>query len=370
MTSSTSSSSRTLALLAGALAACAAVPPPPVETAGPAARVLVLPPENLTGRSAPLRELMGPVERALAVRGVDVLTGAQLEEWLARYRIRYTGGVDGVAAAAAREELGADGVLVTSLQLYDDTQPSLALTLRLVSTGPEPAVLWIDGYARTFDDAPGFMSLGIVGSLDELREEGLSRLADSMLARLEGRGPVAPACPGGGWFRPRIAYEAVPDRRQAASVAVLPFVNLARRRSAGELVALEFTRQLAAAPGFRVVEPGLVRDVLLKRRIVMEEGVSLDQARTLTNALDADLVVAGYVFGFDDGPGLPTANFTVLVIDRRSGRVVWESTSFNRGTDSESLFATNRVSTGSRLTCRMVRNVVAEFAANTVVPRR
>jgi hypothetical protein len=133
-------------------------------------------------------------------------------------------------------------------------------------------------------------------------------------------------------------------------------------------MATEFTGQLAAVPGVQSVEPGVVRDALLKRRIIMEDGVSLDQARTLTNALQADLVVAGYVFDFDDGGGVPYANFTVLVLDRKTNRVVWESTSWNRGTDSETLFGLNRVSTGNRLACAMARRAVGEFAPRATVP--
>ncbi len=176
-------------------------------------------------------------------------------------------------------------------------------------------------------------------------------------------------CAGGGWWRPRIAYRARPDERMVASIAVLPFVNETRRRGAGEVLALEFAWQLANADGFRLVEPGVVRDELLRRRVVMEDGVSLDQARTISVTLDADLVLAGYVFDFDDG-GTPVSNFTAMVIDRKTGRVVWRSTSFDRGNDSEMLFGVGRVSTAALLTCRMAREVVDGMTGKTSVPGR
>jgi len=132
-------------------------------------------------------------------------------------------------------------------------------------------------------------------------------------------------------------------------------------------VALEFTRQFAAAEGFKVTEPGIVREELLRRRIVMEDGVSLDQARTVLNALEGDLVVAGYVFAYDDAL-VPGSNFTMLVIDRKTGRIVWESTSYNQGTDSETLFGVNKVSTAPRLTCRMVRETVEGLAGRASLP--
>ncbi len=296
MTSSTSSSSsvRRLVALVGAiasLAGCAGAPPaaPAAEPPRAGLRVLVLPPENLAVGPLPSREVTNRLEQMAAMAGADVIGGQQLEDYLARYRIRYTGGVDPVAAKAAREDLGADAILVTTVTLWGGTPPQAALVVRLVSTADIPAVLWMDGFARTGDDSPGVFALNIVYEPQVLQAEALQQLRVSLEAYL-GSGVQAERCGGGGWWRPRIAYRARPDQRQVASVAVLPFVNETRRRGAGEVVALEFARQFASADGFRLVEPGIVRDELLRRRIVMEDGVSLDQARVVSASLDADLV--------------------------------------------------------------------------------
>ncbi len=90
----------------------------------------------------------------VALAGADVIGGERLDEYLAKYRIRYTGGIDPVAAKAAREDIGADAILVTTVLLWGgDAQ--VAVVSRLVSTADTPAVLWMDGYARTGDDSPG-----------------------------------------------------------------------------------------------------------------------------------------------------------------------------------------------------------------------
>jgi hypothetical protein len=367
MTSSTSSSSRVRASgvavgLALSLAGCAAARPAP---SGPAAepsrgpmKVLVLPPDNLSDGPFTSKALVGRLEEVVAMAGADVVGGARLDDYLAKYRIRYTGGVDKVATRAAREDLGADAILVTSVELSSATPPRIALTVRLVSTAEEPEVIWMDGYARSGLDSPGLFGLGVVGDFQVLQAEALGALRQSLSAFLDGRKTASHPCPGGGWFRPRLTYRARPDERPVATVAVLPFVNQTRRRGAGEILALEFARGFAAAGEFRLLEPGIVRAELLLRRIVMEDGVSLDQARLISGTLEADLVVAGYVFDYDDAAGAPTSNFTVMVIDRKTGRVVWESTSFNRGTDSRTLFDLNTVSMASRLTCRMTREVI------------
>ncbi|MGA8891781.1 MAG: hypothetical protein WB493_09445, partial [Anaeromyxobacteraceae bacterium] len=331
-------------------------------------KVLVLPPENLVAAPLASRELTVRLEQMVAMAGADVVGGERLDEYLARYRIRYTGGVDGIASRAAREDLGADAILATSIIAWNASSTTVALVTRLVQTSDVPTVLWVDGFARTGDDSPGVLALQIIADPAVVQAEALRTLGASLEAWLQA-GTRAPRCGSGGWWRPRLAYRARPDERAVATVAVLPFVNESRRRGAGEVVALELAREFANADGFRLVEPGIVRDELLRRRVVMEDGVSLDQARVVSETLDADLVAAGYVFDFEEG-GNPASNFTVMIIDRKTGRVVWESVSHNKGDDSETLFGLRVVSTTPLLTCRMAREVIDGVTGARTVPKR
>jgi TolB-like protein len=362
-----------LAALAIAFLAGCATPRPQASAGGeaprPTLRVLVLPPENLAQGPLASREVTARLEQMVATVGADVVGGVKLDEYLARYRIRYTGGVDPAAARAAREDLGVDAILATTVLLWGGATAQVALVTRLVSTADTPTVLWMDGYARTGDDSPGIFALSVVNDPQVLQAEAMQRIGRSLEAYLT-RGARAGQCSGGGWWRPRIAYRARPDERKVASIAVLPFVNETRRRGAGEVLALEFAWQLANAEGFRVVEPGVVRDELLRRRIVMEDGVSLDQARVVSVALDADLVLAGYVYDLEDGAGAPVSNFSAMVIDRKTGRMVWQSTSHDRGNDSETLFGLRRVTTAPLLTCRMAREVIDGMTGARSLPSR
>ena len=377
MTSSTSSSSNmriaVLAALAIAFLAGCATPGPQASAGGeaprPTLRVLVLPPENLAQGPLASREVTARLEQMVATVGADVVGGVKLDEYLARYRIRYTGGVDPAAARAAREDLGVDAILATTVLLWGGATAQVALVTRLVSTADTPTVLWMDGYARTGDDSPGIFALNVVNDPQVLQAEAMQQIGRSLEAYLT-RGARAGQCSGGGWWRPRIAYRARPDERKVASIAVLPFVNETRRRGAGEVLALEFAWQLANAEGFRVVEPGVVRDELLRRRIVMEDGVSLDQARVVSVTLDADLVLAGHVYDFEDGAGAPVSNFSAIVIDRKTGRMVWQSTSHDKGNDSETLFGLRRVTTAPLLTCRMAREVIDGMTGARSLPSR
>lgn len=325
-------------------------------------RVALLPVQNLAGVPLPLQALERQIERMAVEAGLDVVAGDRVERFLTRHRLRYTGGIDEEAAVAAHDDLGVDGVLLSAIEAYDDsTSPRLALTLRVVSASRDARILWIDGTARTGGDSPGLFGLGIIRQYRDLESRELRRLGASLVAALSGGGPIARACPGERRFRPRIVYRAPqldPSRRY--SVAVLPFVNETSQRRAGDLVALEFARQFAAVDRVRVLEPGVVRDRLIRYRVIMQGGISVDAARLVLDMLQADLVVTGYVREFVEGAD-PRVNFTILALERQRGLVVWESTSHAAGSRNVWLFGIGQISTASALTCRMAHDTVAQF---------
>lgn len=369
MISSTSCSSRALAAaLAVAGLACAggrgAVRGAPAVA--PGRRVAVLPVENVSGGAAPLERLRADVEGAVRRAGLEVVAGPEVEAFLARHRLRHTGGVDREAARAARDELRVDAIVVTSVTQYAaGAIPKVSLHMRLVAVAGEPTIAWIDGAGRAGDESPGLFGLGVTTSVDEVAREVFASLSRSLAAFLRGEGPPAPTCDGGHAFRPKSAFRAPGLGGPGPyAVAVLPFLDETARRTSSTAVTLEFVRHLVANPRFRVLEPGVVRGEVIRFRVVQEDGVSLEHARLLADVLDVDLVVAGQVREHDDfvGSGRPPAvSFGAQVLERSERRVLWESASRNRGDDAASLFGTRRVKSASALTCRMVKNVVAEM---------
>ncbi len=331
---------------------------------GPAAssRLALFPFVNLSGTAVPGKEIQASLERTLRAQGLDVVAGRVLEGFLARHRIRWVGGLDREAARAARAELGVDGVLLTSLELYNTLgAPRHAMTMRLVSVADTPAILWMDGTARAGDDSPGLFGVGLVGSMKELEDRALSRLTGSLLSFLRGKGPRIGTCPGGARWAPRIRYRSPRlERPEKLSVAVLPFVNQTSRSGAGEVIALSFVRQLASAKGIDVLEPGIVRSELLRHRVILEGGVSHEAARVAAGSMDVDLVLSGYVRTYEDLP-VPKVELTVIALDTRTNATTWYSTSYNRGDDGVFFFDAGRVATSSALSCRMVRTVVDEM---------
>ncbi|ACG74389.1 lipoprotein, putative [Anaeromyxobacter sp. K] len=359
--SSSASATRVLALALAVAGVGCGGPRVPVAAAPAPARVAVFPAVNVGGGPAPGEELDRGVEATVAGAGLEVVPRASVDDFLARHRVRNTSGVDAETARAAREELGADAVVLVSVGAYQPrAPPRLAVTLRLVSTGEPPRILWIDGAVRSGDERPGLLGLGLIQDPARVQRIVLDRLGRSLRAFLRG-GVRAGRCEPERRFRPRLVFRSPRLREGPFRLAVLPFVNETRRRSAGDAATLEVIRQLSTAAAAEVVEPGLVRAVLLENRLIMPGGVSLDVASTVLDKLDADLVVAGVVRRYEDGGGTFGAarvELTVQVLDRAHEVVAWSSVSEGDGADGVWWFDLGLVRNSADLLCRVAASVV------------
>jgi hypothetical protein len=326
-------------------------------------RVLLLPVQNIPAAPAPTDELLAAAAARLAGR-LELVSGEVLEKFLVKHRLRDTGGIDLEAARAARTELGADAILVTSLELYRAGDPPvLALAMRLVATGDEPTILWMDSVAHSGDEAPGLLGLGRVTSFARITERVVGELAGSLAAFLDGR--AAPArCGADRWRAPHVRFRSkLLDGEGRRTLAVVPFLNLTQRSGAGDAVALEFVRQLVASGRYRVLEPGVVRGYLLRARVIMPGGVSLETTRMLLGGLGVEAVVSGLVLDYEETYGRegPTIRFGATLLDGDSGEVLWNSSSFSRGDDGVFFFGLGRVGNSQELACRMVSGVVSRM---------
>jgi hypothetical protein len=354
-----------LLLLPGLGPSRASSPAPRGAEAAPR-RVAVLPLHALNPGDFPARRIESLLRYELDRLGLRVVPEPALESFLRKHRIRWTGGLGRETAALFEAELGVDTVLVTSLDDYDEgPPPRIALTSRLVSTGPDPLILWMDASHRAGNQAPGFLELGLVDDPGLVAEKAVRALGDSLARHLEGRELRRPPWGTRGALGPKresgsseaVAGAAGDSRR----VAVLPFLNESARLYAGEILTLQVVRQLAAAGTVELYEPGVVREVLLQVRLIQEDGLSLAQVDMLQALLPLDVVVTGRVAEYRDSLGegdLPEVGFSLRVIDAATRQAVWSSVSYNRGRDGVFFFNSGRLYTAHELAFEMTRSAV------------
>ncbi|MBI5576036.1 MAG: hypothetical protein HY896_06690 [Deltaproteobacteria bacterium] len=356
-----------------AFSGCAASP---VKTGAPAGdfRIAVMPMENLSGTSVPLKGIEKSLKEGLRSKGFLLLDDDSMEKFMERHRVRYAGGLTEALGKDFLSETGTKAVLFVSLDQYDEAAPpKMALTARLVSTAGMPAVLWMEGVAMAGNDAPGFLLLGMINDPWALWNKVRDEVVDSLADRLAGKNPRS--VPQGALalekheeemdkYRPKDIFRGLGNRAfegEKKSIAVLPLANDSTRRNAGDIMALHLVRRLSEHGSFEVSEPGVVRQALLMSRTIMEGGLSIPQADLLREMLGVDLVMSGNVYEYDDysGPGgNPKVNFTVRIYDTKTRQVVWSSISFNRGDDRVIFFNQGRVNTAYALASGMTRAVV------------
>ena len=325
-------------------------------------QIAVLPIENFSGTTAALKEIRLLFINGLRARGINVLEEQALERFMAKYRVRYIGGIDGMIAEGFKKETGTEAVLITSLELYSNTvPPKMAMISRLVSTGNNPVILWIDGVGLAGDNSPGILGLGLIEDPKALLQRGLQTLQDSLTKYLSGKEDADSVKNAKRKFQPKIAYRSQiidPDRRY--TVAVAPFFNSSMRKYGGDIMVLHFVKELKKFQNFDIIEPGVVRQQFLALRLIMDEGVSLANADVLFDTLQADLIVSGKVLDYQDyqgGWGKPKVDFSVIVIEKKSREVVWSSTSYNEGDDGVFFFDHGRVNTAYVMASQMTRSI-------------
>jgi TolB-like protein len=365
--SSTNSSSRILLLLCAALLlvwGCAAtkeVSRNETPPSGPRVSIAVFPVENLSGTTAPVKPIRGLLIEQLKRKGFNVLDDEVLEGFLVRNRIRYTGGIDALTARALKQETGVEAVFITSLELFSDAvPPKIALTARLVSAEENPSIVWMDGVGLAGDDSPGILALGLIEDTEKLVTKALDTLTWSCADQVYYNIERAEAGKLQSKFRPKVSYRSPGlERGKKPRVAVLPFFNKSGRKYGGEIMVLNLMRALKYA-GLDVVEPGVVRSAFLNLRIIMEDGIALTEANALFPVVNADFVLGGRVFDYEDyegASGKARVSFSVQLINKESQKVAWSSVSQNDGDDKVYFFDWGRVNTAHAMASQMARFV-------------
>lgn len=341
--------------------------------------IAVLPFENYSGFGVPEAEIRDSLKDKLRDRGIAVLEDDTLDRFMRRNRMRHTGGLAREMGEALRSETGSVAVLVASLDLYDESgAPAFAFTARLVAAGGNGEILWMDSESRRGDQAPGFLGRGLIYEPLAVEDMVLDRIVESLSRYISGVGArrrVSEARNRGPRrFRPKSFYRTdlvSTIGHRPARIAVLPFSNSSTTRHAGEILRLQVIRFLVQAGGVEVIEPGEVRQALLRSRLIQEKGPSIPQSDVLQQTLQLDLVLFGEVMDYREagsGTENPIVEFSVRAIDTARRQVIWSSISYGKGDDKVFFFGLGRVPTAHDLASRMARGLIARILSSVEEP--
>jgi len=349
--------------------------------------IAVLPFENLSSTRAPLKEMAAAYRASLKEKGFNIIDSDLLEQFRKKHRMRYTGGVSSVIAEALQEEMKVDAILITSLEAYNERKPTqISLISRLVTSGRQPEIEWFDSVGLSGDQSPGLLDLTLINEPQPLLAKAVGDLVSSLAAHFNhleehadesilsippswrASGPGTLTSPDYNLNTKYLPYDyfrsSIIDPEIKYSVAVLPMNDKGARRNSGLIASLHYARELFNQTDFKVIEPGLVREQLLRFRAIMPFGPSLAIADLITSdeSLGIDLVLSGQVFDYQNSSANPKVDFSVHVIEKNTRKVVFGARTFSTGLDGVFFFNFGRVFTAHNLLREMSKVTVQLLA--------
>ena len=329
-------------------------------------RIAVMPFVNLSGSPAPIRDMRRLLMESLQINGADLLEEKDLEAFVIKHRLRYVGGIDKTVAYNLRWETGADAVLITTLELYsEEVPPKISLLSRLVSTGNNPTILWMDGVGLAGNDSIGFLELSLIKDPQVLMRNAIRHLTLSLMGYLSLGEDRIERPSGKVRFWPFTYFRSpIVEPGENYKIAVVPFLDLRNTRGAGEIIALHFVKQLRMLASFSVIEPGVVRQDLLRYRIIQDDSLSVSQADILFSRLNVDLVLLGTILDYQDyrgRHGRPIVDFSAVMLEKKSREIVWACQSQHQGDDGVFFFDWGKIHTAHRMASLMVNSALSTF---------
>ena len=328
-------------------------------------KIAVIPVFNLSLEVLPAGTIRHEIEADVQAAGYELLDFDLLYEYMSKNRWRNTAYLSKKNAAGLRQQLNVDAVLLTGvLDYFDSESPRLALTSRLVGTNSDLPILWANGIAKHGESHPGFLGLQRIYELQPLLVKSVHELVSGLAADLSDEHLLAKST--------RVVMENSPDPNSAhandevRSVALFPFGNHTERDRGGDLLAAQLLVNLVRQPGIKVIEPGLVRDMLLDYRVIAPQGPSQADLSLLQTRLATDFIIVGeltryYQSSYNPVRSPPEIGFFLRAIDLASQTIAEHYATFGKGDEQVYFYDYKRHWTAYDLTDHMLSKVLAQW---------
>jgi len=339
---------RLLIKLAAVTVLCTASPVGAQETdstaVSPPLDIVILPIVNYSERMEAHEVLLPRLHYRLEEVGLAFLTSEELRPFLRESRIRSRGWVGRNDAQAIAEHTGARYLLLGSWDVYrTEIDPEVGFSLRVLDLESLELVASVSR-GKTGSDFTGFLGLGTVRDPVELADRVMKEAVKDLF-------PIEVS------EKPKDEEDGV-----CRDLALIPMDNFSSTANAGDIVSNVLITELLRA-GYRVVEPGFVREMGLERGVINRGGVDRLSAGGILHEIKSCRVITGEVETFATAPGSPLVStprvaFGVRVMLPREGTVGIMQDLEGAGDDTEWLFQQGRTHALIPVTIRAVRRFV------------
>lgn len=334
-------------------------------------KVVLLPPDNISGNDAAGKAVVQLVSAALLKRGWMVVAPAEVETDLEAARVRYLDSVDSEVAASILSSHDAGGYVTTTVMTWREGEnPIVALSARFVATSG--VTKWGDAVAIAANDTEGMLGFGRVSTIEDLSRRAVGELFDTFPSR-DGNPGVARGRRKPLFIAaPRTYRSSALPNGQPRRVCILPFETTGNDSVAPRVVQDLLTLRLLSTGDFEIVEPAAFRAAMRAERIRSFRGITPQEMKRLAERIGTPLFVKGTIYEYREvplhGSGKPPGiQLEMTLVDVESERVVWASHHGRRGDDYAGLFLRGVSSNAVALADRLISEIVS--AGQNTKPR-
>jgi hypothetical protein len=153
----------------------------------------------------------------------------------------------------------------------------------------------------------------------------------------------------------------IPGIEGQPTLAILAPLNLSHYENAEDIVMNSLIVEMLQTELFSIMDPGLVEEAILQRRIRVTNRLPLESLQALGEALGATYLMVGTIneFGFlqDGQSNVPTVSISLRIVTCASGQIMWATSHSRSGDDAETVFGFGRIKTLDQLASATVREM-------------
>jgi len=320
------------------------------DTDKAAVRLTILPFANYSDDAAAESLFLPLIESRISSSNIEIVSHQDLRNTLRKYRIRAIGLIGADGARQLSRDLDIDYILIVSFDIFiagDD--PEAALTMRLID--PENMnIIWAETSAATGRDFSGLFGIGQVKEISELARRLVDDIFRNFVSSIND-------------YRTGKS-----DRSDRMTFAIVPFDNLSDNKHAGFIITGICLTGLINR-GYRVIEPGMLRELFLENNLILRGRINLDLLGKLHSQLNVDRVITGSVGVFNTAPAsndnvTPKIELSGRCLDAAGGKILTSYELSRTGSDSEKIFNLGSYSSLGRLAVAAVDKLLDKLDIN------
>ena len=322
------------------------------------ADVLALPFRNLTAVAEAKTFVTSAVRQQLESAGFRAAEAESVQHFLRLHRVRNTGQITSSQATELSRTMDTPWILLGSIDVYSQNDnPEVGFSARLLNS-LSGEVIWADSRYVSGADYAGVLGLGEIASTERLASLEVHELIQSLRHW---------------WLKhPEKIHAEANSGHDQASFMIIPFDNTSASETAGQ-IADNVLLSLLVQRGFRVIEPGTVKEQMMAVGAAVKGGIDLTTLEILQDRFEADYSITGMLSAYqeaaesEDGES-PTVQLDIRLLQAETGKLIRAQRLERTGRDYVKIFQFGLIRNPARLLKIVLEEALDSMPCDSLLP--